>query len=583
VFVVDSQVILKSNVRVLGAGSALTRFRRTSAGPATHVFYGAGTYDGVQYNITAPLGLGARDVTFTGSHTFAAGEPVWVIGQRDSLTAADAGEEWTLGYATPSTSGCLFGEMNVVQASTSATSVKLAAGVVFPNYRHDGSLETSSSARSATSIRKVNWLREVSVEGFTVEMQRAVPTAIRMDYAFNCLAKDIKTDAGLNDCASIHFLSSFLCFVRDSTATHSPRDYTDLEKVPNIDYKAISSHSVHFDRCRSFHGTQAFDFTYTGGRTPSLFCSVTNSQVYNARLSGMTSHPGSYAILVHGNQFIGCRQGAVVRSRKSVVSSNLMSGDEAIATTFADAVTDRLFYGVGLYEGWARDCVVANNSITGFNVGVMVADAVDPGECFDYVGADICHNIITRCFFGFMRDTMPTKLSTALSGICFTHNSINWCYRPIYVENYCADVMVHGNRIRNMLDTAANAIEFAPECPMMDVQFNRLVDIGATNTGIKASSSTPGLWPFTITAGHILRNNRFLGTFSAKYNANATYVETTTSFDAAGRGEGALVLTDGITAPSSASGRAQLFVDTADGDLKVIFADGVVKTISTDT
>jgi hypothetical protein len=37
------------------------------------------------------------------------------------------------------------------------------------------------------------------------------------------------------------------------------------------------------------------------------------------------------------------------------------------------------------------------------------------------------------------------------------------------------------------------------------------------------------------------------------------------------------------TAPAASSGRATLFVDPADNDLKVIFADGTVKTIVTDT
>ncbi len=45
----------------------------------------------------------------------------------------------------------------------------------------------------------------------------------------------------------------------------------------------------------------------------------------------------------------------------------------------------------------------------------------------------------------------------------------------------------------------------------------------------------------------------------------------------------ALALTDGITAPSTITGRAQEYVDTADGDLKVKFGDGVTKTIMTDT
>ncbi len=44
-----------------------------------------------------------------------------------------------------------------------------------------------------------------------------------------------------------------------------------------------------------------------------------------------------------------------------------------------------------------------------------------------------------------------------------------------------------------------------------------------------------------------------------------------------------LGIDDGITAPTAVAGVAQLYVDVADGDLKVIFADGTVKTIVTDT
>jgi hypothetical protein len=40
---------------------------------------------------------------------------------------------------------------------------------------------------------------------------------------------------------------------------------------------------------------------------------------------------------------------------------------------------------------------------------------------------------------------------------------------------------------------------------------------------------------------------------------------------------------DGIAAPATSAGFAQLYVDTADGDLKVKFGDGTVKTIVTDT
>ena len=44
-----------------------------------------------------------------------------------------------------------------------------------------------------------------------------------------------------------------------------------------------------------------------------------------------------------------------------------------------------------------------------------------------------------------------------------------------------------------------------------------------------------------------------------------------------------LTLDDGITEPFAVSGKAHIYVDSADGDLKVKFGDGTVKTIVTDT
>jgi len=45
----------------------------------------------------------------------------------------------------------------------------------------------------------------------------------------------------------------------------------------------------------------------------------------------------------------------------------------------------------------------------------------------------------------------------------------------------------------------------------------------------------------------------------------------------------AVRLTDGVTAPDAVAGYALIYVDSADGDLKVVFGDGTVKVISADT
>lgn len=58
---------------------------------------------------------------------------------------------------------------------------------------------------------------------------------------------------------------------------------------------------------------------------------------------------------------------------------------------------------------------------------------------------------------------------------------------------------------------------------------------------------------------------------------------TTTARYSNGFFSGHLGIGDTVTAPSATVGMAKIYVDVADGDLKVIFGDGIIKTLATDT
>lgn len=75
----------------------------------------------------------------------------------------------------------------------------------------------------------------------------------------------------------------------------------------------------------------------------------------------------------------------------------------------------------------------------------------------------------------------------------------------------------------------------------------------STNCGLKVSGGTILETKLADNSGYAQHNAKFMG------------------------------IVDGITAPTQTSGIAKLFVDTADGDLKIIFGDGTVKTIVVDT
>lgn len=48
-------------------------------------------------------------------------------------------------------------------------------------------------------------------------------------------------------------------------------------------------------------------------------------------------------------------------------------------------------------------------------------------------------------------------------------------------------------------------------------------------------------------------------------------------------GGGNFKLKDGVPAPSASFGNAVIYIDQADGDLKIQFVDGTIKTIVVDT
>ena len=90
--------------------------------------------------------------------------------------------------------------------------------------------------------------------------------------------------------------------------------------------------------------------------------------------------------------------------------------------------------------------------------------------------------------------------------------------------------------------------------------------------GIEFRANGTTRWTLLNTSGHLVPN------------ANNTYDFGDPSLQPRNVYAGtAFILADGVTAPIATVGLAKLFVDTADGDLKIIFGDGTVKTITVDT
>lgn len=171
-----------------------------------------------------------------------------------------------------------------------------------------------------------------------------------------------------------------------------------------------------FTNCRAFNTTQPFDISYATKFIPATGCFIDDCKVSRAHQTGMTSHGGTYQSRFTDNVISGVTQGIACRTRNSIITNNILIGSFDSSTN--------LKYGIGLYEGHAVDCVVANNTVTNFHTGIIVADASDVGESFRYCGALITDNTIKNFKYG-VRVLKSAHFLKEYMGINITNNTFN--------------------------------------------------------------------------------------------------------------------------------------------------------------
>ena len=95
------------------------------------------------------------------------------------------------------------------------------------------------------------------------------------------------------------------------------------------------------------------------------------------------------------------------------------------------------------------------------------------------------------------------------------------------------------------------------------------------NLGLYESADGDRDWPYHMTVNTIRKLDTAIG-----QNLHTTSTPTVAGLTLDTYG---LTIKDGIATPTVRSGYATIYVDTIDGDLKVMFGDGTIKTIVVDT
>jgi hypothetical protein len=213
----------------------------------------------------------------------------------------------------------------------------------------------------------------------------------------------------------------------------------------------------------------------------------------------------------------------------------------------------------GLYYGqgsglYLRGCdIEANGTASDTNTGgVFIAATIDDETGFGSV------DVVDTWF-------EANKGHTFLMGAA-TNGLLKMDTVTIYAQESTRAITVGAIRsafFTNVLAPSANA-ELV--CAAETQYFAGNVFVTAVN--LAGASLVAGAYKTALDNGTVWSaTTGVIGDFSATVSAKTPFLK----------------LTDGISEPTTDPGRVILFVDSADGDLKVKFGDGTVKTIATDT
>ncbi len=172
---------------------------------------------------------------------------------------------------------------------------------------------------------------------------------------------------------------------------------------------------------------------------------------------------------------------------------------------------------------------------------------------------------------------------TTLGGLYTLHmtaGSLNMLYLVLSAQpNYMSQIEIQSNAPSSIqAATVLSAISGSTASKLTLYSDSDLAQYAEFNRLLKASGGLNVGSPSTGAGTGGIQVEKYIG-------VGINYTPGTGNVDASGyiRGQKGVVVGDGVTAPTAYEGIAFIYVDSADGDLKVKFGDGTTKTLATDT
>lgn len=396
-YLISGTLYVPSGVHLAGNGAKLVSSKAINA-----LFSIDGSPEAAEVNLVGTYNRTDTTLKTETPHGLEVGEAFRLVGQR-CAGSMDAPPDDRLGMSTSGNPYPWFGEYLKVRKVISPTEFTTSTGLIFNGYRPDKLQEKMEGARERTTLNKMRWARDITIEGFRIDLRCAY--TIRANYAMDCTFRDIR-DVRRSD--SGYFLLTTGCFRCLATECHSewPTDHPDgVEMYARNTFKLMSSQSVRIDRCTADGGSQIVDMTYiSGALIPSIACSVTNCTFWGYDKNAMTSHPGTWGAVVEGNDFRAGNtraaeppSGIAIRSPYSVVRNNVVHGRPRMGSSATSGLGN---YGIAAFDGGGHHVQIIGNQIMGFDRGVAIMDGNEPAERHIAFYTQIATNQIFDCVYG---------------------------------------------------------------------------------------------------------------------------------------------------------------------------------------
>ena len=369
-YLIDAPLYVPSQSRVEGNGATIRGSKALSS-----VLILEGSPVSTDINTTGTYNAGDAQITTATAHGLTVGETIRMVGQRQ-IASIDAPTTDRLGMATGNTNGPWNGEYLTVREVTSPTVFTTATGLVFNAYRDNATQETHPQARPRTTINRMAWHENTTVQNLNIEANTS--NTIRLSYCKDVTLRNIRDYRAGTSGASIAMIGSYRCRAEQCHAEYKgDRPSSVLYYQRNL-YKLVSSQACVVDRCTSDGGGQVVDMTYLqSAKIPTIACQVRDCTFMGFDDNGVTTHPGVWGAIITGNDFRGGNKhglanGIGIRSPYSMVSGNLLSGVPGVAST--DPFLSSGTYGIHLYDGGGHHCTISNNHIVGYDLGIGISD-----------------------------------------------------------------------------------------------------------------------------------------------------------------------------------------------------------------